>query len=179
MGSAGLILGKPCLGTLLSASCSLKALLLRQSSSKMFLHWLLPVAHFVSLLKPGNLALLGSPSPSKTLVLLRPADTFCPLSKVSPFWHLTLLSSSCFLAPSPLGHHNLFVPILFRLSECCFSASFKRSSSASGPLNVGDLWDSHLDSLLTPHTFLKGALPHHLKVLTSNLLFPEKTSPKL
>lgn len=48
-----------------------------------------------------------------------------------------------------------------------------------GPLNVGDLWESHLDALVTPQTSLKGALPHYLKVLTSNLLFPEKTSPKL
>lgn len=48
-----------------------------------------------------------------------------------------------------------------------------------GPLNVGDRWESHLDALLTPQTFLTGSLPQYLKVLTSNSLFPEKTSPKL
>lgn len=54
--------------------------------SKVFVHRLPLIRHFLSFLKPYSLvsaviALLKSPSLSKTLCLLRPADTFSPPSK--------------------------------------------------------------------------------------------------
>lgn len=127
MDNSGLILGKPRLGKFPSSSRPLKSPRLRQGSQEVFLHWLLALARLLSPLKPDNLvsaipALLESSSPSKTLFLLKPADTF-RLVKVIPLWSLTLLSSCCFLAPSPLGHRNSFVPSLFHLSECYFSAT--------------------------------------------------------
>lgn len=132
------------------------------SFSKDFLHWLLPLIHFLSCLRPGNLVLailasLKLPSLGKTLFLLRPVDTFPALSKAIPLWYLTRLSLSCFLALSPLWHHNSFLSILFHLSECCFSDGLKDPSSSSGPLNVGDPWNFHPDSLLTPRTSPQGS----------------------
>lgn len=132
--------------------------------SKDFLHWLFPLVHFLPCLKPDNLVLailasLKLPSLGKTLFLLRPADSFPPLSKAIPLWYLTLLSLSCFLALCSLRHHNSFLSTSFHLSECCCSDGLKGPSSSAAPSNVGDLWSFHLGSLLTPQTSHHGRSP--------------------